>query len=742
MVKVHKFGINIWTWRRLGVLGAALLVCTLSYTQKPSKLRSLANDAALVGDWATAYAYLQSAYSLDSTSFDTRAEYALAAFELGDYEMAALLFQQNYNKDKGQLRPDALFYLAASQKRLGQYENAQRNFKSYLKKHKTKALPYLIERAENEFRSAQWALQYDTKDSTFSKCTILDSIQSPLSEYVSAFHRNSVFFNRVDSLGKWRIWRWSNGAMKVVPIEDLPYNADVANLTFVDSINVLFSLRIEDVTKIYSASWINEELENLTVVSELNTIGKINTMPCFGYYNQIPALYFVSDRNGGAGGLDIWYSLLEQNRWQKPMNAGAAVNSVGDEVTPSWHEDELYFASDYRYGFGGMDIFRVKAPNGIWQQAINLGDAINTPQHDVAFSLDHSGGAYMLSSSSSQSWCRENLSFGCLDVYRGKCNVKPPTKQQEETLFFASLKQLNEALPVTLYFHNDEPNPKTQDTISSLTYGEAYYAYLDLIPKYLQENSNHPNAEMSEERELMTQDFFDLQVKKGFADLDVFTALLLKELREGHSIRVWIRGFASPRAQSNYNLNLTKRRTSSLIKHIRELDNGVFLPYLEDNATSGARLEFVQLPFGEYKAKAGVSDDLLDAKNSIYGRAACLERKIEIESATIMPNTVKEPKLGAFEESHSFGKIAKWQPVKYDFYLPNEGNAPMIIDSIVPECGCTTPQMDIMKILPGEKGKLEVSFDPFGKKGISEKYVTIFIKGMEPKRIRIEAEIE
>ena len=66
----------------------------------------------------------------------------------------------------------------------------------------------------------------------------------------------------------------------------------------------------------------------------------------------------------------------------------------------------------------------------------------------------------------------------------------------------------------------------------------------------------------------------------------------------------------------------------------------------------------------------------------------------------------------------------------------------MIIDSIVPECGCTTPQMDIMKILPGEKGKLEVSFDPFGKKGISEKYVTIFIKGMEPKRIRIEAEIE
>jgi hypothetical protein len=53
-----------------------------------------------------------------------------------------------------------------------------------------------------------------------------------------------------------------------------------------------------------------------------------------------------------------------------------------------------------------------------------------------------------------------------------------------------------------------------------------------------------------------------------------------------------------------------------------------------------------------------------------------------------------------------------------------------------------TPEMDIKNILPGEKGQLDVTFDPFGKKGHATKIVTVYIRGMEPKRITLEAEIE
>lgn len=710
--------------------------------QKPAKLRSLANEAAEKGDWAGAYSYLQAAYAIDSASFEVRDALALAAFEIGDFETAVKLFQVNYDKDKGQLRPDALFYLAAAQKRLGQYENAQRNYKTYLKKYKAKGQKYLLERAEHEMKSAQWALQFASNDTTYKTPTRWDEIRTTQSEYLAARKGDNAFFNRTDSLGHWRIWSFSQEETKEIEVGSLDANSDWANMTFLDSAQVLFAVRANDITRIYSGKWNGIRITDANPVAGLNTEGSQNTMPFVGRYNGEQCVYFVSNRANGEGGLDIWYSIAKEGRWQKPLNAGAAVNSPGDELLPTYFFDQLFFASDYRFGFGGMDVFVSPLINGIWQQAINLGDKVNSHHHEVAFHLDKENKTFWLASSRSEELCLDNLTFGCLDVFQGPWDVKEEINTDENRSFFESLAALNEALPVTLYFHNDEPNPKTLDTLSTINYVQSYESYMALIPKYVDENTKSVSSDVKEERAEMIQDFFELQVKKGKQDLDAFCALLLEELQSGHSVRIWIRGFASPRAKSEYNLNLTKRRTSSLINQIATMQNGVFMPYIDDKATSGARLEFIQLPFGEMKAKQGVSDDLLDEEGSIYSRSASLERKIEIESATIMPNTVKEPKLGKYEEVHDFGLISKYQPVKHVFYLPNEGNAPMVVDSVIAECGCTTPEMDIKNILPGEKGQLDVTFDPFGKRGHATKIVTVYIRGMEPKRITLEAEIE
>ena len=176
-------------YSRLAACLLALFFATVqaSTAQKPTKLRGLANEAAEKGDWAGAYSYLQAAYAIDSSSFEVRDALALAAFEIGDFETAVKLFQVNYDKDKGQLRPDALFYLAAAQKRLGEYENAQRNFKTYLKKYKTKGQKYLVERAEHEMKSAQWALENKLYSEVLPTAEALDerlhSFVSELSSY-------------------------------------------------------------------------------------------------------------------------------------------------------------------------------------------------------------------------------------------------------------------------------------------------------------------------------------------------------------------------------------------------------------------------------------------------------------------------------------------------------------------------------------------------------------------------------
>jgi outer membrane protein OmpA-like peptidoglycan-associated protein len=92
-------------------------------------------------------------------------------------------------------------------------------------------------------------------------------------------------------------------------------------------------------------------------------------------------LYFVSDRPGGYGGMDIWISRFDNGLWQLPVNAGPNINTAGNETAPFISVDNrtLFFASDGWPGMGGSDIFMSKRINEhTWDKARNLGYPINT----------------------------------------------------------------------------------------------------------------------------------------------------------------------------------------------------------------------------------------------------------------------------------------------------------------------------------------------------------------------------
>jgi outer membrane protein OmpA-like peptidoglycan-associated protein len=137
-------------------------------------------------------------------------------------------------------------------------------------------------------------------------------------------------------------------------------------------------------------------------------------------------------------------------------------------------------------------------------------------------------------------------------------------------------------LPVVLYFHNDEPNPKTLATTTTSTYIDAYQSYLALKDDYIQENTRGLEGEAREDKEEITKDFFELKVDKGAQDLNRFSDTLLAALNAGGSYKLYVRGFASPRARTDYNLNLTKRRTASLENYLMADSSGAFVPYLRD----------------------------------------------------------------------------------------------------------------------------------------------------------------
>lgn len=99
-------------------------------------------------------------------------------------------------------------------------------------------------------------------------------------------------------------------------------------------------------------------------------------------------LYFVSDRRGGFGRNDIWYSTLnDKGEWTKAQNLGAPTNTQYNEMSPFIHVNgkTLYFASNGLVGFGGYDIYRIEKLETGWSIPENVGGPINDP--DDQFSL-------------------------------------------------------------------------------------------------------------------------------------------------------------------------------------------------------------------------------------------------------------------------------------------------------------------------------------------------------------------
>lgn len=94
-------------------------------------------------------------------------------------------------------------------------------------------------------------------------------------------------------------------------------------------------------------------------------------------------LYFVSDMEGGFGGKDIWVAEKSGGSFTKPVNLGDKINTPGDEMFPFVRDNgELYFASNYLPGMGGLDIFvATKDDDGIWIVK-NMGSPVNSPYDD------------------------------------------------------------------------------------------------------------------------------------------------------------------------------------------------------------------------------------------------------------------------------------------------------------------------------------------------------------------------
>jgi len=160
----------------------------------------------------------------------------------------------------------------------------------------------------------------------------------------------------------------------------------------------------------------------------VNLAGYTTTQPAVGWDSETgeDLLFFVSNRPGGKGRMDIWMSKVSPTgRISAPVNV-SDINSGSDELTPFFDPQSqvLYFSSDGYQNLGGYDIFKTKKENGKWTAPKNMGYPVNTSFDDIYYIVDPITSTAYLASNREGSLCiSPDRDCNLHDIYQLTHNV-------------------------------------------------------------------------------------------------------------------------------------------------------------------------------------------------------------------------------------------------------------------------------------------------------------------------------
>lgn len=430
------------------------------------------------------------------------------------------------------------------------------------------------------------------------------------------------------------------------------------------------------------------------------------TQPTVGYLpDSTTILYFASDRPGGLGGFDIWYTLIPKDGGD-PMpciNLGIPVNSCGNEITPFYDNinQRLYFSSDWHYGFGGYDVFYSKGNRDTWEEPQNLGSTLNSPANDIYFTVNQNkpNTGYFTSNRKGSYYITGNTC--CNDIYRWKSKkIEPRKKEEKKVEVYTPLKgAVHNLLPISLYFHNDEPDPKSELFTTKQNYFNTYNRYMFMRQTYKNAFAGMEDPQARDSMMVEIDNFFDHEVHDNCQRFEEFINLLMDDLKNGRRVSLTVEGYASPVHTGKYNEKISARRINSLVNQLLDYNHGALRPFIGSKGEGS--LQIREVAYGSTKANRQVSSDRNNARSSVYSIEASRERRIELldyqylEDDSTLISCLKLPTRAIF-----IGSFKRGETTDITVRIPHNAAKETILDYI----SVGNPDVKVIgynKIMPG-----------------------------------------
>jgi hypothetical protein len=94
------------------------------------------------------------------------------------------------------------------------------------------------------------------------------------------------------------------------------------------------------------------------------------------------------------------------------------------------------------------------------------------------------------------------------------------------------------------------------------------------------------------------------------------------------------------------------------------------------------------------------------------------------------------------DSTKNIGRISEGEKVEITFRFKNTGTNPLVVNNVVPSCGCTVPEKPEEPIAPGAEGMIKAAFNSQGRTGTNHKTLTVYTNTPEPTtQLNFEVEV-